>query len=331
MQKRESLLLIGDVLQSDSKLRGMLGDLELKRAESMSSDQLVELLVNDQSIRGIVCPLSQKIDEGVLSLTPQLKIVSNIAVGLDNIDLDSARERGVRIAHTPNVLTEATADFAWALLLSGARRVVMGDRLVRSGQWKGWRMNQLLGRSIGGESSLSGKKLLGIIGLGRIGYAIAQRALGFSMDVFYYSRTRKVELEVSQGWRFAELNDLISRADYLVVCTPLTKDTRHLINGDRLKLMKRSAFLVNIGRGAVIDEEALIESLEMGHLSGAALDVYENEPSVPARLRSLPQVTLSPHLGSATIEARYEMCTQALLAAVATIRGEDTSDFCFAV
>ena len=228
------------------------------------------------------------------------------------------------MSHTPFVLTESTADLAWALLLGGSRRLVEGDRLARSGRWEGWGMNQLLGQSIGSKgigSELT--KSLGVIGLGSIGESIARRSIGFNMDLFYYNRTRKPLLESEYGWGYIELDELVQRVDFLVLALALTPDTFHILNEKRLQKMKPNAYLVNIGRGALVDEDALIRVLERGHLSGAGLDVYEREPLIPERLRELPQVTLSPHLGSATLEARRAMSRLSIESVVSVLLGTE--------
>lgn len=298
----------------------------------LTPQELIARLERDPTIKGLICPLSQRVTDEVFQRAPQLKVVANLAVGLNNIDLSSARERGVRVAHTPGVLTEATADLAWALLLGGVRRIVEGDQLARSGAWSGWEMNQLLGSSIGGRGvGEGGGKTLGVIGLGAIGQAVARRAVGFQLAVSYYSRTRKLDLEASEGWRYQPLDELVSAVDYLVLCAPLTSETHHLLDRTRILSMRPHAYLINVGRGPLIDEEALINALEAGHLSGAALDVYEREPQIPQRLRALPQVTLSPHLGSATYEARREMSHLALSAVREVLTGASESDAVFAV
>ena len=253
-------------------------------------------------------------------------MISNIAVGLNNIDLEAAKKYGVRIAHTPKVLSDATADLAWALLLGGSRRLAEGDRLARSGEWKGWAVNQLLGPSLGFTENIDqnlGQKRLGIIGLGQIGQAIARRAQGFNLDVCYYNRTRYVELEQSYSWGFMDLDELLMQSDYIILAVALAPETYHLLNRTRLNLMKPNAYLVNVGRGPLLDEEALIDCLESGHLSGAALDVYEYEPKIPERLRALSQVTLSPHLGSATFETRQAMSRLVIESAESIIQGKE--------
>ena len=300
--------------------------------KTLPPEVLIKMLKLDSQITGIVCPLSQSITAEVFAQAPQLKVVANIAVGLDNIDLEAARHHQVRVAHTPGVLTEATADLAWTLLLGGARRLVEGDQLARSGTWRGWEIDQLLGGSVGGRGpGEGGGKALGIIGLGAIGEAIARRAQGFRLDVYYYSRTRKPTLETQEGWTYMPLDLLVSHVDYLVLSAPLTSQTYHLMNRERLQLMKPNAYLINIGRGPLIDEEALIDLLEQGHLGGAGLDVYEQEPHIPQRLRALPQVTLCPHLGSATWETRREMSRLAILGAQSIVSGIVHPDAHFAV
>ena len=277
---------------------------------ALGVNDLIKRVKLDSLIQGIICSLNQEITAEVFHALPQLRVIANIAVGLNNIDLSAAKKYGVKVAHTPKVLTDATADLAWALLLGGARRLTEGDRLVRSGQWQGWAIDQLLGTSIGYTVNVDRgltKKRLGIIGLGQIGQAIAQRAKGFNLDVVYHNRTPYPQLEQENNWSYLGLEELLSSSDYVVLALALTRDTHHILDKNHLKLMKPNAYLVNVGRGALIDEIALIDCLESGHLSGAALDVYEYEPKVPQRLKALSQVTLSPHLGSATIETRQAM------------------------
>ena len=294
----------------------------IRESGVLTTNNLIKRVLKDPLIRGLICPLGQKIDATVFRELPQLEVVSNVAVGLDNIDLESAKRNKVKVSHTPFVLTESTADLAWALLLGGSRRLVEGDRLARSGRWKGWGMNQLLGQSLGSlgvGSELT--KSLGVIGLGSIGESIARRSIGFNMDLFYYNRTRKPLLESEYGWVYLELDELVQRVDFLVLALALTPDTFHILNEERLQKMKPNAYLVNIGRGALVDEDALIRVLERGHLSGAGLDVYEREPFIPERLRQLSQVTLSPHLGSATLEARRAMSRLSIESVVSVLLG----------
>jgi glyoxylate reductase len=252
-----------------------------------------------QSAAAIVT-LTDRIDAKVLTAASRLKIVANYAVGFNNIDVEAARQQGIVVTNTPDVLTDATADLTWALILATARRVIEGDRLVRSGQWTGWTPTQLLGTAVAGRT-------LGIIGMGRIGQAVAQRAVGFRLDVCYCSRRPVDPLPVGAAWKFLPLHALLAGADFVTIHTPLTQETRHLIGAPELAKMRRSAILINTARGAIVDESALIAALTHGEIAGAGLDVFEDEPHVAPLLASLPQVVLLPHLGSATMETRVEM------------------------
>lgn len=247
----------------------------------------------------VICTLADHIDDSLLSHATKLKIVANYAVGYNNIDLSAAAQRGIVVTNTPDVLTDATADLTWALLLAVARRVAEADAWIRTGAWTGWMPTQMLGADITGKS-------LGIIGMGRIGQAVAQRATGFRMPVLYASR-HAVSSPPGLSWTRLPLDALLSNSDYLSLHVPLTDTTRHLIGEPELARMKPTAFLINTSRGPVIDESALLLALKAKTLAGAALDVYEHEPAVSPALCSLPNVVLLPHLGSATLETRVRM------------------------
>ena len=251
-----------------------------------------------QAVAAIVT-LTDRIDANVLASTPHLKILANYAVGHNNIDLEAARQRGIIVTNTPDVLTDATADLTWALILATARRVIEGDHLVRSGQWTGWTPTQLLGMAVAGRT-------LGIIGMGRIGQAVAQRAAGFRMKVCYASR-RRVDSPPGAVWESLALPTLLAASDIVTIHVPLTKETRHLIGPQELGKMRRNAVLINTARGPIVDESALVAALTDGAIAGAGLDVFEDEPRVHPQLSSLPQVVLLPHLGSATMQARVDM------------------------
>jgi glyoxylate reductase len=250
----------------------------------------------------LLCLLTERIDADLLAAAPRLRVVANCAVGYDNVDVAACAERGVTVTNTPDVLTETSADLAWALMLAAARRVVEGDRLVRSGRWRGWRPDQLLGVDVHGAT-------LGIVGLGRIGGAVARRARGFGMPVLYWQRRRL--RRAPGGARFTPLPQLLAHADFLSVHVPLRAATRHLIGARELARMKPTAVLVNTSRGPVVDERALVRALAGGRLGAAGLDVYEREPRVPAALRRLPSVVLTPHVASATTRTRTAMATLA--------------------
>jgi len=252
-----------------------------------------------ESVAAIVT-LTDRLDADVLAAAPRLKIVANYAVGYNNIDVDAARQRGIVVTNTPDVLTDATADLTWALILATARRVIEGDRLVRSGQWTGWTPTQLLGTAVAGRT-------LGIIGMGRIGQAVAQRAAGFRMKVCYCSRRRADSPSDAVAWEFLPLQALLAGSDIVTIHVPLTQDTRHLIGAQELAKMHRTAILINTARGPIVDESALVAALTSGAISGAGLDVFEEEPRLHPRLATMPQVVLLPHLGSATMDARVDM------------------------
>ncbi len=247
-----------------------------------------------------IVTLGDRIDAETIQAATKLKILANYAVGYDNIDLAAAQQRGLIVANTPDVLTDATADLTWALILATARRMVEGDALVRSGQWTGWSPTQLLGAEVSG-------KTLGIIGMGRIGQAVAQRAVGFRMAVRYHARHAMADSSLSAGWKSRSLQDLLEEADIVTIHVPLTPATHHLIGARELAWMKPTAFLINTARGPIVDENALVEALKTGTIAGAGLDVYEQEPAVHPKLTELKQVVLLPHLGSATLHAKVQM------------------------
>ncbi len=247
-----------------------------------------------------IVTLSDRLDAETFASAAQLKIVANYAVGYNNIDIHAANGRGLVVTNTPDVLTDATADLTWALLLATARRVVEGDRLVRAGQWLGWAPTQLLSSDVSG-------KTLGIIGMGRIGHAVAERAAGFRMRVLYHARRPVPTPAPPHRWESCALPDLLREADFITLHLPLTAETHHLIDRRTLSAMRSTAMLINTARGPIVDEDALVEALRAGTIAGAGLDVYEEEPAVHPGLRSLNQVVVLPHLGSATWHTRVQM------------------------
>lgn len=255
----------------------------------------------DDRVVALIPLLSRTVGPRELDRLPSLRVVANYAVGYDNVDVEAARERGVAVTNTPGVLTEATADLTWALILAAARRMREGLELATSGSWEGWKPDQLLGAGLQ-------EKRLGILGAGRIGSAVARRAPGFGMDVLYWSRSENAELERSVGARRQEeLDDILSASHVLSVHLPLTPETRGLLDAGALAAMTPGSVLVNTARGGIVETEALAGALRDGPLSAAGLDVYPNEPEVPASLRELPNAFVLPHLGSATREARAGM------------------------
>jgi glyoxylate reductase len=250
----------------------------------------------------------------MLSKASHLRVIANYAVGYNNIDLDAARTHNIIVTNTPDILTESTADLTWALLLATARRVPEGHSLVQHGAWTGWEPRQLLGADVFGRT-------LGIIGMGRIGQAVARRAAGFKMPVLYHNRTPK-DFPDHPSWKSVALNDVLSQADFLTLHVPLTADTRHLIARRELQLMRPTAYLINVARGSVIDEAALVEAIQEGRLAGAGLDVYEHEPAIHPGLLSLSNVVTLPHLGSATHATRIRMGMVCLENVVAVLEGQ---------
>jgi glyoxylate reductase len=265
---------------------------------------------------GLLCTITDRIDAELLDRAPALRAIANFGVGFEHIDLAAATQRGLPVTNTPGVLTAATADLAFALILASARRVVEGDQRVREGKFTYWAPLLFLGHEVSG-------KTLGIIGAGRIGQAVAQRARGFGMRVLYYNRTRltpaaEQDLNVS----FAPLENLLREADFVTLHVPLTPQTRHLIGRRELELMKPTAHLINTARGPIVDEAALVEALRRGEIGGAGLDVYEQEPQLSPGLADLDHVVLLPHVGSATIETRTRMGLMAAANLLAGLRGE---------
>lgn len=254
---------------------------------------------------GLLPLLTDRIDGALLDAAPRVRVVSNYAVGFDNIDVDAATARGVVITNTPGVLTETVADFTMALLLASARRLVEGDKYTRAGKWQSWMPMLFLGQDIHGAT-------LGLVGLGRIGAAVAKRARGFEMKTVYYDVVRREDLERDLGIEFASLEDVLRRADFVSVHTPLTSQTRHLISAPQLRLMKKTAILVNTARGPIVDPDALYQALASGGIAGAGLDVFEVEPiSADHPLLTLDNIIVAPHIASASVETRTKMALMA--------------------
>ena len=275
-----------------------------------------ELLARVADKEVLVCLLTEKVDEELLSAAPKLRVAATVSVGYDNIDVPACTRHKVVAAHTPGVLDETTADFAWTLLMAIARRLVEGDAWMRSGTWPGWDLDQLLGGDVWG-------KTLGIIGFGRIGRGVARRARGFQMRVLY-SDSLRVPLDVEKEFQaeFADLDRVLREADFVTLHVPLLPDTRHLISREALGKMKPTAYLINAARGPVVDEAALVEALERKQIAGAALDVYEHEPKVHPGLLTRKDVILAPHIASATVETRTKMAVMAARNAIVLFHGK---------
>jgi glyoxylate reductase len=275
---------------------------------------VVELARHVADVEAIIPMGAHSIPETVLAAAPRLRIVAVAAAGYNIVDVAAATRRGILVTNTPGVLTETTADMAWALMLGVARRVPESDRFVRAGKWTGVYWSQLMGTDVHGAT-------LGIVGLGRIGQAIARRAQGFGMRVLYHKRNRDPEAERSVGAEYRSKTELLREADFVVLSIPLSPETRHLIGAAELALMKPTAFLVNVARGPVVDEAALVEALRTKRIAGAGLDVFEEEPKLHPGLLGLENLALTPHIGSASRATRLRMATRAAENCVAALEG----------
>jgi len=272
-----------------------------------------EVLRRVKDKEALVCLLTEKVNDELLQAAPKLKIAANVAVGFDNIDVAACTRRGVVATNTPGVLDETTADFAWTLLMAVARRLLEGDALARSGNWKGWDLDQLVGTDVWG-------KTLGIVGFGRIGKAMARRASGFQMKVIYTDAVRAApNVEKELGAEYRDMNALLAEADFVSVHTPLLPETRGLFNAEKFGRMKRTAYLINTSRGPVINENDLVAALESGRIAGVALDVFEKEPAIHPGLRRA-NVVLAPHIASASLETRTKMACMAAENVVALLK-----------
>jgi len=268
--------------------------------------------------QGVLCLVTDRLDAQVLDAATELKVVSNVAVGYDNIDVAAATQRGILVTNTPGVVTESTADLTWSLLCSLARRIAEGDRYIRAGKWRDWTLLLMAGSDIHG-------KTLGICGMGRIGQAVARRAKGFNMRILYHNRQRldtALESELNATW--VEKRTLLQQADFVSLHVPLSAATTHFIGVEELRMMRPAAYLINAARGPVVDEAALIQALQQGWIAGAALDVFEHEPHVPQALQELENVVLVPHIGSASVATRTRMAVMAAENLVAVLRDEYT-------
>ena len=298
-------ILISRVLPEESlRLARSRADVDLHSGDRPLPRK--ELVARLRGRPGLVCLITDTIDEPLLAACPDLRVVSNVAVGFNNIDVAAATRRGVVITNTPDVLTETTADFTWTLLMATARRLIEADRYVREGKFTQWELMVLLGGDVHG-------KTLGVLGFGRIGRAVARRALGFNMRVLYHDASPAVgAVEQELRASAADLETLLRESDFVTVHTPLLPETHHLINARTLKLMKKTAYLINASRGPVVEEAALVQALREGWIAGAGLDVYEHEPRVHPELVGLPNVVLAPHIASASHDTRIQMANLAV-------------------
>lgn len=274
-----------------------------------------KLIKKAKDCDAILCLLSNKIDEEIIDALPKLKVIANYAVGFNNIDVEYATQKKIWVTNTPDVLTDATADLAFALLLACSRRIVEADKFTREGKFKIWQSDLMLGKDLKG-------KTIGIIGAGRIGQAFARRTKGFDMKILYYDKKRIPDFEKETGAKFASLNQLLKKSDFVSIHTPLTKETYHLIDKEQFELMKDGAILINTARGEIINEKELVNALKSGKLFSAGLDVYEFEPKITKDLIKMNNVVLLPHIGSATTETRNKMAELAANNIVRVLSGK---------
>lgn len=278
-----------------------------------------EIIENGKNADALLTLLTDKITADLLDQLPTVKVISNYAVGFDNIDLEAATKRGIVVTNTPSdEVNEAVAEFAWSSMLALSRRIVEADEYGRKGAYHGWEPDMFLGRDVYG-------KTLGIVGLGRIGTNMARRAIGFKMKVLYTQRTRDEEKEKELGIEYSDLDNLLKSSDYVSLHVPLTNDTHHLLNEENLKLMKPTAYLINTARGPVVEEHSLAKALREGRIAGAALDVHENEPQMNPEMMQMENTILTPHIASATVEVREKMTSQAVDNIIQVLSGQRPS------
>lgn len=304
------------------------GPIPEQAAKKLSSFAVTDFYRNEKKLEGqefikrlsgcdaVVCQLSGPVTKDVIDHNPNLKLIANIAVGYDNIDVEQASKKGILVLNTPGVLDDSTADIAFALLIATARRIVEADKFVRAGKWKGFGLDLMLGADLA-------NKTVGIIGFGRIGQAFARRCLGFGMKVIYSQRNpADAQIETDLKATYVSLDELLASSDFISIHCPLTKDTHHFIDERALSLVKPGCILVNTSRGPVVDTNALIAALKKSKLRGAGLDVYENEPDVPEELIALENVVLLPHIGSATEATRVKMADLAVDGLISAFSGK---------
>lgn len=297
MKKKYRVFVTSRIPEAGLQILASKCELDIFEGKKLTKAQFIQHM---QDKDGLLCLLSNPVDAEIIDSAPRLKVISNYAVGYNNIDIEAATRRGIVVTNTPGVLTDATADLAWALLLAVSRRIVEGDQMVRRGDFRGWEPLLLLGQELRG-------KTLGILGAGRIGSAVARRSVGWQMRLLYFNRTPNLALEDELNAEHVSLDRLFAESDFISIHLPLTSDTHYLVDEHLLRRMKPTAYLVNTARGPIVDESALARALKEGWIAGAALDVFENEPEIHPELKRLKNVVLTPHIGSATVGTRNAM------------------------
>ena len=287
-------------------------DVEVNEEErSLTKEELIEKF---KEAHGVLCLLTDNIDKEIINSCNNVRVISNYAVGFNNINVEAATSKGIIVTNTPGVLTDTTAELAWALLFSAARCVVSADQYTREGKFKEWAPKLFLGQEIT-------RKTLGIIGAGRIGQAFGKKGAGFNMKIVYHNRTRDLNFEKECDAVWVTLEELLQKSDFVSVHVPLTNETKHLLGEKEFKIMKNTAVLINTARGPVVDEKALVKALKEGEIWSAGLDVYENEPIIEKELMELGNVVLLPHIGSATVETRSKMAEMAARNIIEVLQG----------
>jgi len=312
MSKKFKVLITREIPPNAKEILREKCDLEIFNKNEPISRNTLKDLIRDKD--GVICLLSEEIDKEIIDLAQNLRVISSYAVGYNNIDVEYATKKGIAVTNTPGILTDATADLAWALLLGIVRRIAEGDRMIRSTGFKGWGPLLLLGGDLYG-------KTLGIVGAGRIGNAVAKRSIGWNMKILYFDRNINSELERECNAKKVKLETLVRESDLISIHLPLSEETHHLFNRKILRQMKSTAFLVNTARGPIVEEKALIQALREKWIAGAGLDVYEFEPEVSKELIKMDNVVLLPHIGSATKSTREEMARIAAENLLAVLEG----------
>ncbi|MDR3332975.1 MAG: D-glycerate dehydrogenase [Synergistaceae bacterium] len=304
----------------DVALKILEGNVDLEVWEQDEAPPRETLLTDLKDMEGLLSGITIRVDEELMGAAPNLRVISNYAVGYDNIDVAAATKRGICVTNTPEVLTNATADLTFALILTSARRIIEASAYLRAGDWKVWTPEALVGREVAGST-------IGIIGLGQIGQAVAKRAHGFDMNILYYNRTRRQDVEAVVGAKYVKIDELLRESDFVTIHCSLDASTRNLIGEHELRLMKKTAILVNAARGAIVDQRALYRACSEEWILGAALDVFESEPvPLDEPLLSLPNVTTVPHIGSASRGARDGMAMRSAENLLTALRGRRPRD-----
>ena len=278
----------------------------------LAKEELCEYV---KDVEAIISMVGDHIDKDVIDASPNLKVIANFGVGFNNIDYKYAASKGIAVSNTPDVLTNATADLAWALLFSVARRIIEADEFIRQGKFKGWTPKMFSGQDITG-------KTLGVIGAGRIGSNFAKKAKAFDMRILYYNRKPNMEFEAETGAQYVDKETLLRESDFVSIHAPLTEETKHIVSYNEFEIMKRNAIIINTARGPLIDEKALVDALKKGYIWAAGLDVFENEPLVEKELLTMKNVVITPHIGSSTIQTRERMSAMVAENALAALEGK---------